>query len=148
MSETKFRLPWIPGLKRPNFVFYRIRFAIPTSVSPNLIYFLLFLSIFYIYIGGVYDIISENVIAFSSDKSGNPVLFYPGQDRQYIIEGIVAGLVMFMGALGLYFMHIATNEPHNTTRAMFYQSAGIFLVFMAFIILQLMFKCKVKPDSC
>ena len=93
MASPQFKLPWVFGVKRPAFVFYRIRMAIPTTVPTNLIYLGVFLGVFYIFMGGVYDLVNDDVIAFGSDQQGNPLLWYPSQDRQFLIEGIVAALV-------------------------------------------------------
>jgi len=141
--SKRVRLPWLPGLQRPNFTFYRIRISIPTRVPPSFIFGLIYLSILYIYSGGVYDIV-EKPYARGSDQKGNPVLLYTNQDRQFLIEGIVAGVIMFVGAFGLYFMNQATTDPHNPDRATSYQLMGLIMVAFAFLILQSMFNCKIN----
>ena len=140
MSE-KLELPWIPGLKRPNFSFYRIKVAIPTSIPNSFIYGLIFLSVLYIFSGGVYDLVEEP-FARGSDSQGNPVLIFADQDRQFLIEGLVAGIIMFLGAAGLYFIYEATTDPHNPDRATSYQLLGVLLLFVSFFILQTMYNCK------
>ena len=144
MSRT---IPFIPGLKRPNYAFYRLKFSIPSRIPPQLIFGLIYLSILYIYAGGVYDIV-EHPIARGSTQNGQPVLLLTSQDRQFLIEGIVAGVVMFIGAIGLYFMSQATTDPHNPDRATTYQIIGVFLISMAFLILQSMYNCKTGAASC
>ncbi len=141
MTSRSIRLPWIPGFQRPNFIFYRIRVSIPTKIPPALIYGLIYLSILYVYVGGVYDLVEEPY-ARGSDAQGNPVLIWPDQDRQFMIEGIVAGLVMFLGAAGLYMLSQATTDPHNPNRATTYQTIGAVMIALAFIILQSMYKTK------
>lgn len=141
MVDRNLKLPWIPGLQRPNFIFYRIRFSLPTKIPPALIYGLIYLSILYIYAGGVYDLV-EKPFARGADAQGNPVLIWPDQDRQFLIEGIVAGIIMFLGAAGLYMLNQATADPHNPNRATTYQTIGAVLIVIAFIILQSMYKTK------
>ena len=136
--SSKIQLPWLVGLKRPNFVFYRIKVTIPTSIPCSLIYGLIYFSILYIFVGGVYDLV-EQPYARGADASGNPLLIFQDQDRQFLIEGIVAGVMMFVGAAGLYFISQATTDPHNTSRATSYQTIGVILIFLAFIILQSMY---------
>lgn len=142
MSRRKLVLPWIPGLHRPNFMFYRIKIAIPTSIPNSVIFALIFFSVFYIYVGGVYDLV-EQPFARGTDQGGRPVLLYEGQDRQFLIEGLVAGILMFVGAIGLYILHQATSDPHNPGRAGTYQLVGIILLFLAFLILQNMYCAKI-----
>ena len=138
-------LPWIPGLTRPKFVFYKIRIAIPTRIPPSLIYGLIYLSILYIYAGGVYDLVEEP-FARGSGPNGDPILILADQDRQFLIEGIVAGVVMFMGAAGLYLIGEAATDPHKPDRATAYQAMGIILIVLAFLILQSMYNCKITGE--
>ncbi|MCY3411428.1 MAG: hypothetical protein INQ03_07325 [Candidatus Heimdallarchaeota archaeon] len=150
MSESnKSTLPWvaIPGVKRPQFVFNKIKFVLPTRIPSNFIFLAIFLSILYIYIGGVYNLV-EDPLAFGGGEDGNPILIYPSQDRQFLIEGLVAGLVMMMGALGLYLINSATNDPHDTSRAVSYQTFGVILIVIAFFILNNMYNCKIDSTAC
>jgi hypothetical protein len=148
MAESQFRLPWVPLIQRPNFKFYKVRFSIPTRINTNVLYFLIYLSIFYIFAGGVYDLVNKDTIAFGTDSDGGPQLFYPSQDRQFLLEGIAAALVMFMGAGGIYLLGQATSDPHDTGRASTYQIIGGILILIAFIMISSMFNCKVNPGSC
>ena len=144
---VRFRLPWLVGLKRPNFVFYKLKISVPTSVPSWLIFGLIYFSILYIYVGGVYNLV-EHPYARGADSSGNPIIIMPNQDRQFLIEGIVAGIMMFVGAVGLYLLAQATSDPHNPGRAVSYQSMGVVLLFLAFIILQSMYSCKLSSTNC
>jgi hypothetical protein len=129
------KLPWVvPGLRQPRFVFYRIKLTIPTSVPPQLIFFLVFASVFYIYIGGVYNVLL-NPIAIASDAQNNPVLIARGIDTQFIIEGVVAGILMFAGAFGLYLLKEASADPYNINRANSYLVGGVIVVMLSFLLL-------------
>jgi len=134
-------LPWVPGLKRPNFIFYRIKISFPRRIPNSVIFGLIYISLLYIYVGGVYDLV-ESPLARSADASGNPVLIMRDQSRQFLIEGIVAGIVMFMGAAGLYLIDQATADIHNPNRATAYQIFGVVLLGLSYILLQTMYKCK------
>jgi hypothetical protein len=90
----------------------------------------------------VYNLVKDP-FARGADSQGNPVLIFTDQDRQFAIEGYVAGIVMFMGALGLYFLSQATADPHNPNRATSYQTIGVVMIIIAFLILQSMYNCKV-----
>lgn len=151
MSEQKkSSLPWVAniwGVKRPNFELAKISFSIPTTIPFGLVRTLVFFSIFYIYIGGVYDLV-ENPLAFGGSDTGGPALIWQSQDRQFLLEGIVAGLLMFLGFGGLYLIAQATSDPHDTERANRNQLAGTIFIIIAFYILQNMYQCKIRPDSC
>ena len=149
MADRKFRLPWIPFIKRPNFKFYRVRFNIPTRIDIKIVYFVIYLTIFYIFAGGVYGLVNEDTPTFGFDlETGEPQLFYPRQDSQYLVEGIAAALVMFMGATGIYLLGQATSDPHDTDRVSTYQVIGGILILLAFIMIASMFRCKIDPESC
>ncbi|MHA2169674.1 MAG: hypothetical protein ACXAB7_07240 [Candidatus Kariarchaeaceae archaeon] len=141
MDRKTIRVRWIPGFQRPNFIFYRIRVTLPTKIPPSFIYAAIFLSILYVYSGGVYDLV-EKPFARGADSQGNPVLIWPDQDRQFLIEGIVAGILMFLGAGGLYMLSQATADPHNPSRASTFQTIGVVMILISFLILQSMFKTK------
>lgn len=143
-SSDKINLPWVvvPGVKRPKFEFVKIKFALPTRIPSSLVFVLIYFSIFYIYAGGVYDLV-EDPLAFGQDANRDPLLIYPSQDRQFLLEGIVAGLVMMMGAAGLYMISAATSDPHDTSRASTYQTIGVLVILIAFFILQNMYKKKI-----
>jgi len=141
MSSKSIKLPWIPGFQRPNFIFYRIRVSIPTTIPSSFIYAAVFLGVLYIFSGGVYDLV-EKPFARGADSNGNPILIWPDQDRQFMIEGFVAGIIMFLGAGGLFMISQATADPHNPSRATTFQTIGGVLVVLAFIILQSMYKTK------
>ena len=90
-----------------------------------LLYFAIFASVFYVFAGGVYDFVEEP-ISRGADSNGNPILIYPDRDRQFLIEGIVAAIIMFLGAGGLYMINQATTDPHNPQRASSYQALEMF----------------------
>lgn len=146
-SKTTLRWVAIPGVKRPNFVFNKVSIGIPTSIPSNLIFALVFISILYVYIGGVFDLV-EDPHAFGATENQQVRIFYPSQDRQFLLEGIVAGLVMMMGALGLYLIYQATKDPHDTSRATTYQTFGIILIVIAYFALQMMYSCKLDANKC
>ncbi|MCY3412065.1 MAG: hypothetical protein INQ03_10580 [Candidatus Heimdallarchaeota archaeon] len=142
-------IPWvaIPGVIRPNFSFKKLQVSFPTQYPSSLITMILYASIFYIYIGGVYNLV-EDPLAFGGGVENKPILIYPDEDKQFLIEGIVAGTVMMMGAIGLYLIKSATNDPHDTAKAISYQVIGTILTIIALFILQNMYQCKKFPDTC
>lgn len=137
------KLPWIfPGIRQPNFYLPKIEPTIPTSISPRVIYTLVYVSVFYIFIGGVYDLI-QSPIAIGADSAGNPVLVYTNAlERQFLIEGIVAGLLMFLGALGLFLLKEAPSNPHDTDRANMLVALGMASIFIAWLALENMIQQK------
>ncbi len=137
------KLPWVfPGLRRPNFRFYKLTFSMRREVPGKILYVLIFLAIFYIYIGGMYDLV-EKPLTIGSDQNNNPLLIFPGgTDRQFLLEGIVAGLLMFVGFGGLFLLDNAAKDPHDTQRAWKLMTVATVIVILAFLTLQRMLDVK------
>lgn len=137
------KLPWLlPGIRRPNFNFYQIRFRIPTTIPPGVIYFIVYAIIFYIFSGGAYHAVNKDVISIG--QSGNrPIFIAPYQSAQYLIEGIVAGLVFAFAALSLYIFDYATKYVFEVNTAQKLELLGVVLISVWYIVLTLMYKQKV-----
>ena len=138
----KMKLPWlIPGIRRPNFRLYRIKIGYPTELPANFALYIILLGVLFIYSGGMYDLV-EKPISIGSDQYGEPSLISQSLDRQFMLEGIVAAIFMFFGALGLYLMDYATGDPHNVRSASTLQALGIVISFISFLTLILMLEIK------
>lgn len=136
------KVKWIfVGFNKPNFNLPKIEPVIPTTISPRVVYTLVYISVFYIFIGGVYDLIQDPV-AIGADQNGNPVLIANRNGQQFLIEGIVAGMLMFLGAIGLYLLKEAPSNPHDTGRATMMMTLSIVILFVTFVSLERMMNFK------
>ena len=134
-------MKWIFPLRMPKYSFSKVTLSIPTRIPPNIIYVILFASIFYIYMGGVYNILN-NPIPFGSDTNGNVLLIQPGISTQFFIEGLVAAFTLFMGAFGIYVVKDSAayhdDQSNYTGRAFF----GYIIIIVSFVVISLMFAAK------
>ncbi|MHA1685395.1 MAG: hypothetical protein ACTSYD_03180 [Candidatus Heimdallarchaeaceae archaeon] len=137
------KLPWIlPGIRRPNFNFYQIKLRIPTSIPRGVIYFVVYAIIFYIFSGGAYHIVNKEIISIG--QAGNrPIFIAPYSSVQYLIEGLVAGIVFSFGALSLYIFDYATKYVFEVNTAQKLELLGVVLVSIWYIVITLMYKQKV-----
>lgn len=135
------KVPWVFVVRKPKFSFSKIKMSFPTSVPNWVIYSLIYISVFYIYIGGVYNVLN-NPIAFASDAQNNIALIAKGVDRQFLLEGVVAGLLMFLGAFGLYLTKEAAKDYNDTTRFYYRAIPGWIIVFVAFFSISAMMGAK------
>jgi hypothetical protein len=68
-----------------------------------------------------------------STASGTAILIYPGLDYQYLIEGLVASIFIFMGFMGVVLMHQSTHHVYRPNYARLLLIMGIALVFASYI---------------
>jgi hypothetical protein len=134
-------MPWVLPLRRPNFVFYKLKISFPTRISPKLFFTIIYVSIFYIFSGGVFNQLKDRG-ARGYREDGTPILLYPDLDQQFVLEGYAAGILILIGAMGIYLLLEATRDPHNTNRAFSYQLIGIVLIVIAVLIIQNMWYDK------
>lgn len=149
-DQQRNKVPWLIPLRRPNFYFPRIVLGKPKI--PNwVIYVAVFTSIFYVFSGGVYNLVEDNIPAYGFENGEIELIFnrykgkgscYSNLDHQYLVEGIVAGLMVFMGSFGLYILNQATRDPHDIRKAENYQMFGLILIILAFLILSSMMSDK------
>ena len=138
------KLPWLFGrlISKPPLYLPKVYITKPDRSPVGILYLLIFAVVFYVYIGGVYDIL-RTPPSFGSTPDGSGVLFVSGSlSSQYILEGVVAGASMFLGAIGLYTMHYATYFSSDVRRASTTLIAGIVMLAVGFVILFAMFTSK------
>jgi len=137
------KLPWIlPGIRRPNFSLYGIKIRLPTTIPKGVIYFIVYGVVFYIFSGGAYHIVNKNIVSIG--QSGNkPVFVAPYNSVQYLIEGIVAGLIFIAGALSLYLFEYATKFTYEINTAQKLELLGIVLVVVWYVAISMMFHAKI-----
>ncbi len=140
-KELMTKVPWVFVVRRPRFSFSKLKMSFPTSVPTWLIYSLIYISVFYIYIGGVYNVL-ENPIAFASDAQNNIALIANGIDRQFLLEGVVAGLLMFLGAFGFFLMKDASKDYNDKSRFYYKALPGWILAIGAFFAITAMMGVK------
>lgn len=150
-SETileiiKRKTPWIPGklLRKPkiNFPKFRVpRVSLPMP-SRYLSIVLVYIILFILQTGVIYLMIREPPALGSDPNSGNPIFLYPDLYESFIIEGIVASMLMFFCSIGFVFLYQASKHVYNKSLALRILAIGILMVIITFIILQYMIGVK------
>ena len=69
-------------------------------------------------------------------QHGEPVWIYPRITDAFVIESIVAGAVIFIGAIGFIILYQSTKHIYNTRYARMLIAVGFILATATFIILQ------------
>ena len=148
-EKIRKRTPWIFGkkLRRPKIVFPRLRrrgITVPTP-SKTLGIFIIYIVLFVLQTGIVYLIYREPP-ALGADNKGDPVFLYSSVHDSFIIEGIVASILIFISSTGFILLYQASKHSFNRTMALRILVLGVIMIFVTFLALQYMIAVKTGND--
>ncbi len=144
-EKIKENTPWIMGkrLRKPkiNFPkFYRRGFTMP-SPSKALGLIVIYAILFILQTGVVYLAIRETP-ALGATGSGDPIFLYPSISESFIVEGIVASILIFVSSTGFLLLYQASKYSYNRNLALRIIIIGAFMILVAFVMLQYMVAVK------
>ncbi len=143
IEKIRKKMPWIiKGIRIPyiNFPDFKGRnFDIPTP-SRNILLGLIYVFLFWLIMGGVYLMIPDSSgnkpIALGANQAGDPIWIWPSITDAVVIESIVAGAVIVIGAIGFIILYQSTKHIYNTRYARILITIGFILSTTTFVILQ------------
>ncbi|MHA2378588.1 MAG: hypothetical protein ACXADO_01220 [Candidatus Thorarchaeota archaeon] len=115
----------------------------PTRPPDTVIFALVFVAILFILGGNIYTLIRTPPVIAGNPYGGPPLLISPGLDSQLGMEGIVASVVVMIGAIGLGMIYYASKyvfQPGYATRLIV---LGMLLAGTAFLVLTYMMNEKI-----
>ena len=138
-------MPWVLGNKvripRMKFPVYREgKMALP-SPGKSLALIIIYIFMFWLVAGGLYIYIREP-IAMGANSNGDPMWIYPSTHDAFIVESIVAAVVIYVGGLGYYLMYNTTKHSFNYPYAVKLLILGLTLSGLSFGLLQWIIKEK------
>jgi len=138
------KVPWIGfGLRKPkvNFPkFYRRGITMP-SPSKALGLIFIYAILFALQTGVIYLMIRETP-ALGADPAGEPIFLYPSINESFIVEGLVASILMFISSTGFLLLYQASKYSYKKNLALRILVIGVLLIVGAFIGLQYMVASK------
>ncbi|MHA1329089.1 MAG: hypothetical protein ACTSRH_17480 [Promethearchaeota archaeon] len=150
-SETIFekmrsRTPWVFGksLKKPKINFPSVKLPrIETPISGRMVAIIaIFIGLFLLQTGIIY-LIYVNPPALGVDpKTKKPLILYPSIQDSFIIEGVVASILIFLCSIGFIFLYQASKYVYNRKIAVRLLAIGIILVLVTYTVLQAMITIK------
>jgi hypothetical protein len=148
LEKMKSKTPWIFGesLRKPKIKFPRLkaRRAIDLpSPSKNLGLILIFIVLFVLQTGILYIIYREPP-AVGANADGEPIFLYPNISYQFIIEGIIASIVIFLSSLGYLLLYQASKYVYDRNTAIKILALGFILILVSFVTLQIMLGIKTQ----
>ena len=145
-EKIKKKTPWIPGnfLRKPKIKVSSLRFpslSLPTPtkyLNVAIVYILLFI----LQTGVVYFIVREPPALGAEPQTGKPIFIYPDISESFIIEGIVASILIFLSSTGFLLLYQASKYVYNKSLAIRILAIGILMIIVMFILLQYMIAVK------
>ncbi|MGQ4874089.1 MAG: hypothetical protein ACP6IY_08470 [Promethearchaeia archaeon] len=144
-EKFKRKMPWIFGglIKKPKINFpkakYR-RILIPMPAK-TLGIILIYVVLFILQTGVVY-LIYRKPPALGANPNGDAIFIYPSVNDSFIIEGIVASVLIFVASMGYLMLYQASKYLYNRKMALRILIFGITSILLAFISLQYMIAVK------
>jgi hypothetical protein len=150
-SETVFekikrKTPWIFGksLRKPKIHFPRLRLpkvSLPMpSRSLSIIGILIIL--FVLQTGVVYLLVREPP-ALGANANGDPLFIFNDVHESFILEGIVASILIIFCSMGFVLLYQASKYIYNKKMAVWILTIGVIMIIITFILLQYMLNEKV-----
>lgn len=134
-------LPWPERLIRKP----KIKIQIPKAPkipvpSRNVVFGIFFIFFAFIIAGLLYDI-TRNTIPLNYKQEDQtkriiPVFFWADLHEQFAIEGVVASIVVLIGACGVLFIYQSTRHFYRPKSAYSYLAVGIALILLSFVLIE------------
>ncbi|MFX1500967.1 MAG: hypothetical protein ACFFDH_08400 [Promethearchaeota archaeon] len=150
-SETIFekirdKTPWIFGnsLRKPKIHFPKLklsRLSLPTP-SRSLSVITTLIILFVLQSGVVYFMIRDPP-SIGANSQGQPIFIYTDLHESFIIEGIVASILILFCSIGFIALYQASKYVYNKKMAMWVLVIGIVMIIISFVILQYMINVKI-----
>ncbi|TFH30747.1 MAG: hypothetical protein E4G98_01470 [Promethearchaeota archaeon] len=139
------KMPWLFGksvrIPKVNFPEYREgQMTLPTP-GRSLILIAIYIFLFWLMAGGIYLNIRGS-IALGQDNAGQVMWLYPTTSEAFIIESIVAAVLMFLGGVGFIILYQSTKHAYNYSYAVKLLIIGMTAVVTGFGLLQYMIAVK------
>ncbi|MFW9829652.1 MAG: hypothetical protein ACFFEY_18915 [Candidatus Thorarchaeota archaeon] len=150
IEKLRTRTPWIFGenLRKPKINFPKIklpRVSLPMP-SRTLSIIVIIIVLFVLQTGVVYLLIREP-IALGATEQGDPVFIYADLHESYVMEGIVASILILFCSVGFIMLYQASKYVYNKKMALWILIIGVLMIIITFILLQYMVGIKAGTVS-
>jgi hypothetical protein len=145
MEKIRTKTPWIFGnsMRKPKINFPKMnlpRISLPMpSRSISIVAILIVL--FVLQMGVVYLLVRKPS-ALGATQNGDPVFIYQNINDSYIIESIVASVLMLFSSIGFIMLYQASKYVYNKKMAIWILGIGLLMIVLTFILLQYMIGVK------
>ncbi|NVM55041.1 MAG: hypothetical protein HWN66_15150 [Candidatus Helarchaeota archaeon] len=133
----KAHLFWPKFLRKPKIRFLSSRLKIQIPIPNRTFMFVISLVLVAFSIaGGAYNIVNKTMppLGYNDPTNGppHPDFFYPDMNKQYLLEGIIGFALIFVGFVGLIFIHQSTKHFYRPNYSYMLLTIGIGLMLFSF----------------
>ncbi|MCK4480791.1 MAG: hypothetical protein KAV01_09710 [Candidatus Lokiarchaeota archaeon] len=144
-EKIKSRTPWIfgnslrkPKINYPRLKLPRISFPMP---SRSLSLIIIFIILFVLQTGVVYFLV-RGTPALGANSAGDPIFIYNSIHESFIIEGIVASILILFCSIGFITLFQASKYVYNKKMGVSILIIGLLMIIISFILLQYILSVK------
>ncbi|MFX0105474.1 MAG: hypothetical protein ACFE75_08285 [Candidatus Hodarchaeota archaeon] len=145
IEKIRSRTPWIfgnslrkPKMSLPKFKLPRISLPMP---SRSLSMISLLIVLFVLQTGVVYLLV-RNPPAVGANAAGDPIFIIADLHESFIIEGIIASILIFFCSMGFIMLYQASKYVYNKKMAISILVIGVILIIITFTLLQYILAVK------
>ena len=128
---------WPKFIRKPKLRLKSPKFELPKAPSPMVWYIICAAVILFIFAGGIYNIVNQPLPFGQDPNTGAPMLIirppYGTISDQFVLEGMIGGLLIFCGFLGFVVIYESTKHVYNPSYALMLLITGIVMVILAYI---------------
>lgn len=137
------RVWWPKFIRKPRVRLTKPSLKMPNKPSSSTVFILTLIFVLVVFGGGIWDIVyRDRVRSLGASSTNQPVLIYPGLDSQFLIEGVVASIFIFIGFMGFIVMYQSTRHVYRPNYAGLLLVSGIALVLASYILTTVMLNAK------
>jgi hypothetical protein len=127
---------WPKFIRKPRMRLTKPSLKMPQKPSATTLFALTLLFVLFVLGGGIWDIVNTpSLKAMGGTSSGSPVLIYPGLDYQFILEGVVASLLIFVGFVGVILTYQSTRHVYRPSYSKLLLVSGMAMIWISYAIL-------------
>ena len=139
LEKFKSKTPWILGraLRKPKINFPKFRLPQVSLPMPSraLGLIVVFAVLFVLQTGIAYLLVREPP-ALGATQQGDPIFIFTGINEAFIIESIVASILIILSSIGFIFLYQASKYVYNRKMAATILAIGVLTIIITFIALQ------------
>jgi hypothetical protein len=102
---------------------------------------IVFVALFVLQTGIAYLLVREPP-ALGSTQGGDPIFIFTSINEAFIIESIVASILILLSSIGFIFLYQASKYVYNRKMAATILTIGVLTIFITFIALQYIIAVK------
>lgn len=149
-SETVFEkikkgTPWVFGnsIRKPKIHFPKLKLPRLTLPMPSrsLGIIGIFIVLFVLQTGIAYLLVREPP-ALGADQQGDPIFIFDNIHEAFIVESIVASILIILCSIGFIFLYQASKYVYNRKMAVYILAIGVITIIITFIALQYIIAVK------